>query len=183
MKVVPRIVVGEFEKTRALASVEREEIEEDSLQGFVLGCDGTWVAMQRVYDFRLDGLMFVRLEDLTAMTSGETDIFQRKLLEEEGLLAEVNFDFSFPDGGVLEWLRKLPSERVVTLENERDDEFLFLIGRIEAIDGEVIKVRSFDREAQWDAELDELQLDDLTSISVGGNYALTYERYFFREGI
>jgi hypothetical protein len=180
MTCVPESVIKHYQESRSLVSLTRDKIDSATLQGFVVDYDADWIALQNVHDFYLDGYLFVRREDLTSMNCRATDAFQRHLLEADGVLAKVDFDFHLPGGGLAGLLGGLPSETVVILEDETEDD-LFLIGTLLRIEDSFVSLRFFSGAGRWDDEPAEIALEDVTSASFSTNYTLAYERHFARE--
>jgi hypothetical protein len=79
---------------RSLMSIRREEIDGNRIQEFILGHSKELVLINYVYDFKLDGLMVLRLSDITDICSDNTDIFQTQILKEDGLYSKVDFNKS-----------------------------------------------------------------------------------------
>ncbi|WP_411846048.1 hypothetical protein AAFN60_21290 [Roseibacillus persicicus] len=180
MTVVPSQVIEHYKQSRSLVSVTRDEIDSQTMQGFVIDHDGQWILFSYIYDFRPDGVVALRVSDLTSMTCRATDAFQRHLLEADGVLDEIDFTQSLPEGGIIEFLRCIPSEKVVILEAEAEENEVFMIGQNLQILGDRFTLRTFTGAARFEDELDEIDFDDVTSISFNTNYALAYERYFAR---
>jgi hypothetical protein len=100
MTGIPDEILSEFRKAKSLISVEREEIDDQSIQGFVVNFDSHWIALQYIRDFCHDGLIFLRRADLTSIESRATDRFQRSMIEADGLLDLIDFLFRLPSGGL-----------------------------------------------------------------------------------
>ena len=180
MTCVPESVIKHYQESRSLVSLTRDKIDSATLQGFVVDYDTDWIALQYVHDFYLDGYLFVRRADLTSMKCRATDAFQRHLLEIDGILEKVDFDFRLPRGGLAGLLCGLPSEKVVILEDETEED-LFLIGTILGIKDDFVSLRFFSGAGRWDDELAEIAIEDVTSASFSTNYTLAYERHFARD--
>ena len=114
------------------------------------------------------------------MNSRATDAFQHSLLNDDNLLRDINFSAKLNELGVLAHLKELPTDRIVILEDEREDE-IFLIGLIDSIQQSTIKLKFFSGAGRWDDDLAEIDIEDVTSISYSTNYTEAYERYFDRE--
>lgn len=70
---------------RALISILRNNIDPNSIQGFILASSEQLVVLQYVYDFHLDGLMVLSKAEITEIRSTPTDKFQQKLLANDDL--------------------------------------------------------------------------------------------------
>ena len=62
---------------KALVSIGRANIDTRSIQGFVLACSDELVLIQYVYDFNLDGLMVLRVSDISSIKCSATNGFQK----------------------------------------------------------------------------------------------------------
>ena len=180
MTCVPESVIKHYRESRSLVSITREDIDSATLQGFVVDYDSDWIALQYIHDFYLDGYLLLRRKDLTSLNCRATDVFQRHLLEEDGVLNQVNFSFRIPAGGISEMLEQSPKDRVVILEDETEYD-LFLIGTFFGIEEDYVSLRFFSGAGRWDDEPAEIALEDITSFSFCTNYTLAYERYFATE--
>ena len=68
-----------------LVSIERENIDGNKIQGFLLGESDEYVLISYVYDFHLDGLMVLRKMDISLVETTKTDKLQTLLLKDEGI--------------------------------------------------------------------------------------------------
>ncbi|MGJ8696788.1 MAG: hypothetical protein ACSHYF_10745 [Verrucomicrobiaceae bacterium] len=180
MTCVPEPVIQHYRESRSLVSVTREQIDSNSVQGFIVDYDADWIVLQHIHDFFLDGYLLLRRADLTSMNCRATDAFQRHLLESDGILDKVDFDFRLPSGGLAEFLTRLPKSRILILEDETEDD-LFLIGTFLDIEDECVSIRFFSGAGRWDEEPAEIDFEDITSVSFSTNYTLAYERHFASE--
>lgn len=169
-------------RDRKLVSIRRDQIDGNSIQGFILGFSDELLLIQYVYDFRLDGLMVLRTADITAIKCGATDEFQKDLLITEQLFREVDFDSSFD---LRDWRSILTQfsgrYRLIILEDEQPGDGLFLIGEIQKIAKNNAWLRHFSGAGNWDREPTKLPFSRITSCQVGTNYLNVYQRHFERS--
>ena len=177
---VPESLIRHHRDQHSLVKVEREELDDNPLHGFILDFNDEWIALQKEYDFQIDGIVLLRRADLTTLTHGKTNEFQKQLLVDEGRFQQVDFDFIIPHGGVSELLAELPANRIVTLEDETEED-LFLIGPVLEVKDGVVSIRFFSGDAQWDTEPATIALASITMIAFGNSYTSAYERYFSRK--
>ncbi|AEG92491.1 hypothetical protein [Ramlibacter tataouinensis] len=172
----------QFAQDRSLISLRRAGVDENKIQGFVLGSSDRLVLLQYVYDFNLDGLMVLRTEDISEVTRSKTDAFQERLLADEGLLSRVPFDYSVDLsswGSVIAGLSGL--HPLLILECELMEEPDFIVGRVLEIGANDVTVRYFTGAANWLEEPVKVRYDDITSCQVNTNYVNIYQRYFERN--
>jgi hypothetical protein len=167
---------------RKFVSILRDELDSSSIDGFVLGYSDDLLLIQNVYDFRLDGLKVIRIADITAIESGATREFQKKLLVTEGLFQQI--DFESPHD-LRDWSDILTqfslSRSLVILENEQQDDSIFLIGKIQKIGESGVSLRSFSGVGEWDEYPTLLPFSIITACSVDTNYSNVYQRHFERN--
>jgi hypothetical protein len=173
---------AQHQRGRDLVSVRRSEIDEHAIQGFVLASSEELVALQYVYDFNLDGLMVLRIADITEVRCSATDKFQKRLLEQEGLIGRVPFGRDLVLDNWRSVISQLSKEYgLMILECEAGEEKDFVIGRVLGTTPTRVQVRHFSGAANWARKPTELKFKEVTSCQVGTNYANVYQRHFERH--
>jgi hypothetical protein len=173
---------AQHQKKRNLVSVRRSEIDDNAIQGFVLASSEHLVVLQYVYDFNLDGLMVLRVADITEVRCTATDKFQKGLLVQEGLEQKVPFasTFDLRDWrSVISQLSK--THELMILECEAGEENDFVIGRVLKTTTTAVQMQHFSGAANWAESPTRLKFKDITSCQVGTNYVNVYQRYFERR--
>ena len=174
--------ITKHQKQRDLVSIRRDEIDANSIQAFILDSSEELVALQYVYDFNLDGLMFLRVSDVTEVKSTATDRFQRGLLEQERVLERVPFGATFELGGWNSLISQLSREHeLMILERECGADGDLFIGAIVKVAKTEVHGRYFSGAAKWAKSLEKLKFKDITSCQVGTNYINVYQRHFSRH--
>jgi len=168
-------------KQRDLVSIRRAKVDSRSLQRFLLAYSENLLLLQYVYDFHLDGYMLLRRRDISELKLGETNPFQKKLLEEEGVLEKVDFDFRLPIASFESFLRSLPSHEIVIVEGEATDPREFLIGTMAHVGDVVVGVNHFTGIARITGPPEEIATDQITCCQIRTNYIGFYQRYFERN--
>lgn len=167
---------------RSLISLRRDRIDDNTIQGFVIGASDDLVLLQYVYDFRLDGLMVLAVADITEVRCTATDRFQQTLLEADGLLAQVPFglpiDLQDWSSAIADLANRYP---LLILECERLEEPDFAIGRVLKVAHDEVRLECFSGAANWDEGLVSLKYEDITSCQAGTNYTNVYQRHFERN--
>jgi hypothetical protein len=168
---------------RSLVSIRREAVDDHSIQGFVLASGNGLVVLQYVYDFHLDGLLVLGVDDITEVRCTATDRFQRDLLAQEGLMQQVPFGAAFDLRGWRSIIEQLAGEHALMIvECERgDDGAGFFIGRLAQAEEDAIFMEHFSGVGRWAPDVAELAYADITACQVATNYAKVYERYFARN--
>jgi hypothetical protein len=164
--------------------VHRSRIDANSIQGFVLASSDDLVVLQYVYDFNLDGLMVIRTADITEVRCTATDKFQKRLLEQEGLIKRVPFGIDLKLNNWRSVISELSEKyALMILECEAGEEKEFVIGRVLDTTTIAVQVRYFSGAAAWSRTAVKLNFIDITSCRVGTKYIDVYERYFAGKGV
>jgi hypothetical protein len=165
--------------SKNLVSIERKHIDQNSIQGLILDESDELLLVQYVYDFQCDGLLVLSKSDITEVVSTKTDKFQTKLMKNLELLDNQLLASNYDIQSWREFFRSIRSHhKYVIVEQERFEDPVFTIGRIERNLKSHIKMRHFTGIARWDDELQDINYDDITSCGVASNYINVYERYF-----
>ncbi len=176
--------LARHQQERHLVSIRRDRIVDDGVQGFVLAVSPTLVAIQQVDDFRLDGLMVLRLEDITEVRRGDSDQFQQALLAEEGLVQQVPFGMAFDLSDWSAVITQLSREHgYLILEREANEDPDFAIGRVIRTTADAVRFKFFSVVAHWKDIPEEILFEDITCCEVDTNYLTVYRRHFERQGI
>lgn len=176
--------LAKHQELRKLVSIRRDGLDANSIQAFVLDCSAQLVALQYIYDFKLDGLLFLRVEDITEVRSSVTDIFQNALLEQEGLLGRVPFGTKFRLSNWKSLISQLADEHAfMILEREAEPDSSLFIGTVQKVTDREVHGRHFTGVARWIKSLKKLKLNEITSCQVETNYIQVYQRHFERHAL
>ncbi len=179
-KDIPALL-AQHQHERALVTVRRDDFDEAAIQGFVLSLAPTLVVLQYVSDFHLDGLMVLRIGDITDVNCSRTDRFQRELLEREGFVSQVPFGKSFEladwHAAIGQLARDFP---LMILECEALDDPDFVLGRVHAASPQGVEFEHFSGAANWETALAEIDWTDITCCRVDSHYINFYRRHFER---
>ncbi len=171
--------IKQLKKDRALVSISRESVDQNRIQGVILGYSKELVLLNYIYDFNLDGLMVLRRKEITDITSSKTDIFQKQLLIKEGLFEKIDFNTKYKLSSWLDFIKDASRRHkyfILELENQNEPEFF--IGKIKRINKKSILLDYFTGIARWEDEPRSVKLEKLTSCQISNNYLNVYERYF-----
>ena len=171
-----------MEQVRAAAArrgylrVEREAVAARRMYGFVLAASDELMLMQEIYDFTPDGYAIVRLRDVTAIRDGESERFDERVLEGEGVrvappqsaidVASWRTVFASLAGG--EW-------PLVLVESESDGDVW--VGRVLGAGDTAAWFHYVSPVGVWDAEPEEIDYDDVTLVRFGDRYTTVLARY------
>jgi hypothetical protein len=179
--------LSKLKKGKTLVSIRRDSIDANSIQGFILDYSKELILIQYVYDFHLDGLMVLRLSDITDISSSQTDIFQTNILKNESLYSMVAFKEKYNVTGWKSVFENIASKhRFIIAENEAPEDIddpSFILGEVVKIGKKSVTLHGFTGPATWFEKPVKLKFKDISSFQAGNNYAKTYERYFERNAL
>jgi len=177
---VSRDYIDRLIADRTLISVRRRRIDKAWLQAFPLAVSQRLVLIQYVCDFHIDGFMLLRLRDISDWKIGDTNIFQRQLLQEEGVFDQVQFDFRAPIESFPDFLRSLSPTELVIVESERTDPPEMQIGTVASADSSTVAINyNTGIESREDTPR-QMAVRDITSCQIRTNYICYYQRHFDR---
>ena len=169
-------------ENRQLLSIERRKLDANPLRGVILGHSAKLLILQQVYDFHLEGLVVLRKKDISNVSQSATDDFQKQMLVDEGLFAQIDFDtrFELSDWkSIIEQLGNLHG--LLIIENEDPADPQFLIGQVSKCSKSGVAMRFFDGCGIWDDEPVKLPYREITLCTANSNYVNKYRNYFSRK--
>lgn len=167
-------------KQRDLLCIRRTEFDPNAIQGFLLDFSDSLLLFQQVSDFRLEGYLVLRREDITELKSRSTERFQRELMEVEAVLDQVDFDFRVPIQSYAAFLASRGPKEIIVVEDERPDTWDFVIGTVAKVEEETVHLDHFTAIGRWSKQPLPLPLERITCCQIATNYIQFYERYFGR---
>ena len=166
---------------RSLISLRRDTVDENQLQGFPLACSASLLALAYVCDFRRDGYLFLRREDISDIKVTATDKFQRGIMIDQALLPDSNA-IQYPLESFESLLSSLPENEIAIIECETSEENEFTIGRYVGCNDGYLAAHYFSGAGNWDDELTFIDQSEVTCVQLQTNYALSYQKYFDVHG-
>ncbi|WP_413432553.1 hypothetical protein [Crateriforma spongiae] len=174
--------ISDFVRNRDLVRIERDRIDGRTLQAFPLGFSDTVLAVLYVYDFHIDGILFLRRDTITDIRVNATATFQRQLLDDAGYITDDLFCLPHTIDSFASLLAGLAPNQITILEEESLDESGFWIGRYVWREDRTHWMHEFTGDGNWEDDLTELDLDAVTCCQLDTNYVRFYQRYFDSHG-
>ena len=179
--------LSKLKASKSLVSIRRDEIDGNRIQGFILDYSKELILIQYVYDFNLDGLMVLRLSDITDINSDKTDHLQTQILKEEGIYSKVSFKEVYNLSDWKSVFTNIASEhRFIIIENESQENIdtpSFILGEVVKTGNRSVTIHGFTGIARWHEKPTKASYKNITSFQAGNNYAETYDRYFERNAL
>ncbi len=162
--------------------IERLGLENEHWNGFPLVANDDFVLMRSLHDFTLDGFAVLRVRDITAVRSADTERFFERVLRAEGLLDDLT-----PPRPVLlrSWRSVLESVRAhyryAILECEAVDSGDFVLGEVVSVDDDAVSLRYIQVNGTRERELTRVALHDLTLVRFDERYVNYFGKYSVSE--
>ncbi|MDR0275531.1 MAG: hypothetical protein LBI48_09385 [Burkholderiaceae bacterium] len=167
-----------------LVGLKRKAIDRNPKYGFVLDFSKKLVFLHYVYDFHLDGLRILRTKDISGVRVGKTNMFQKQLLQDEGLFKTVEFgkriDLTNWETALSQLMATYPM-LILEYESLNHKETDFFIGAPLRCTSRSLSIRYFDGAGRWLDQPSTVHFSKLTCCQVNNNYLNTYQRYFERQ--
>lgn len=169
-----------FRRKGDLCSIRRDEIDENSMQCFVVALSNSLVAIYEVRDFKPIGYCVFRISDLTSVRRKRTDEFQQRLLESDGAVDPVALKITPAISSYRALVEWLDDDEILIIEDEAADEPSFFIGVCEEATENDFVGRFFSGAGNWSTETWSYAWHEITTIQFRTDYIAAYQRYFDR---
>lgn len=156
-------------------TVLRKKLEVPPLLCVPLGVSENLVLVAPYVDFVPDGFEVVRLRDVSRIQEDGRSAFHGRIMQAEGVLAQLAAPEDIPLEGfpeVLQWLM-LRGEPVAV--NGKND--AYLLGMVEKVGKNRLSLRYISAEGQMDNELSRIEYEDIISVAFGSRYLRLVAQY------
>lgn len=169
-------------KAKSLLSVRRRDVDDYSIQGFLVGLSDSLMALEYVYDFQIDGLLVLRRSDVTDVKLTETNEFQARLPKHEGIRPGTQAPMPLELQGWQPLIQQLAGHYpIMILERELGPSPEFAIGGPIRATAAQVEFRSFNGTGKWSAKAERLKYSQISCLQVNTRYLGFYQRYFERN--
>ncbi len=154
----------------------RSGIDNNRIQGFVLGESESFIFLEYVCDFLKDGLLILRKNDISKSEITKTDSFQQPYIK-SGIGKLPRNVLSFVADTWQEILTNVKNESLyISIEDENRSEIY--MGRIISLEEESILISEFLGSGRWLEDHTTVYYEDITCAQLGNRYLLAYEEIF-----
>lgn len=160
-----------------ITTVERAALEVDMTDGLVVALTDDWVVLHEIIDgVHLDGLVALRLRDVSRVLFRDDDAYHRRALA--GLGAEVATYEVEADVDARGLLARAQAEgRLVNVLLEVLQDEPMTLGRLLELRRKRFVIHYLGRDGEWAREPERWRYRDVTRIEVGGRYLEALERF------
>lgn len=160
-----------------LIFVERKSLEDWAMECIPLQIAGDCLVVRNTEDFKYNGYKVILIYDISDIAVDETILFHEKVYSQIECHDEKTPDFTACKN-LEDVFNKLKSEDIiVSVDAERDEDCIFLTGKvISACDG-VLKMRCYDELARWSDDVMQLDIDDINTVTFFDRCSLVMKKY------
>ena len=158
--------------------IEREPIDEYSIDCLPLAVGKQLVLIQYIYDFTFDGYKVLSLQDISNIKRSKVEKFFEKLIKDEGIYKQMTMpDLTCFDDwkGLIDELSK--QNKNITIECENLEDRKFYLGKVVEIRDKCIKFLTFDALCVWKKRANIINYKDITTITFDNMYSTILSRY------
>lgn len=159
-----------------LVRIDREKIDDQTLDGVPLMIGRDLLLLHNMYDFQIDGYKIIRIKDINNVRSNETDQFHEFILKEEGIYRQIKRPsiLTIDSWGNL-FKQLADSGKNIIVECEVIDDFN--LGKIIEVKSKSLIFINFDALGEWDSDFIEVSFKDITSVYIDSRYATIMSKY------
>jgi len=160
--------------------IERAQIDEnEKIEGFPLFQSEKLLLISKVVDFRDEGFLIMRIEDITEAYSKESDTFYEEICVKEGLQTKMTENPITDITDFTSVIRQLfDYNKFITIQCEyTKNELYYSIGTISSIGKDVIKFNNFDKMGIWEDTERLISLNEITLVSIEDYYSSVFYKY------
>jgi hypothetical protein len=179
-----RLIIQALKKSqrkKSAVSIRRKRIDAHAIEAYVLGVSNQLVALQYEYDFHLDGLMILRITDITEVSSNATGRFRQGLMQAEGMLGAIPFGAPL---NLKSWETIIEQfsafSELLIVESEKPKSEDFILGQFLGISQQTAFFRFLTGTGRWLDEPASIRLKNITCCQVETNYANFYQKHLDR---
>ena len=171
-------------KRKDFVKIYRKGIEGDAdIHGFILQINKDFLLIQVEEEFTLNGYVIIRKDSFDSIRLSETEIFQRKILDKEGILksdyginAEINIESW---STIFKDLRQKDYFAIVECEDLKTP--AFAIGEISKTSNKSVGIRYFSPQGIIDEKTTKIKYKEITLVKFDNLYTKMYRKYLREE--
>ena len=166
--------------TAKKVQITRRQPPERVTSGFIVAVGEDLVLVQAFHDFYPEGLVVLRVSDVTHTRSDEHERLWERMLEAEGIRGAALIGKLPPLDDMRSLLSSFKDAREnVIVECEDADEPIsdFYIGRVLDVEPGVVVFANFDALGRWDPEPHRIELEEITNVQFETPYLKIFSKH------
>ena len=167
-------------ENKMILTIERKQLDNnEGITGFPLILSDSLMMLLKIVDFRNEGFLIIRMEDITDAYSKKSDAFFEKICIKEGLTEETleNPIIDLTDF-ICVFKQLFNYNKFITVQcEEEDNELFYSIGKISKIEANGIHFKNFDKMGVWEDDERIIPINKISSVSFNDHYSNMYYKY------
>lgn len=163
-----------------IIKIKRDNVDSDEFVGFPILLSDELLLMSKIVDFRNDGCIVFRVSDITDAYSTSDSDFYEKICKQEGLreksLEGLCVSEVYNLKSVLSQLLDFNGFVSVGCEFE-DNELYYSIGKLVRVERDILYLRHFGLDGQWEEEDREIEISKISFVSFNDSYSKFFYKY------
>lgn len=172
--------LAEHQANNRLVKIQREAIEPDEYEGFVIAMSASLCLIQYFRDFFCDGFRVYRIDDITRVKSDEVEGFftRRAIALGYAEAGGTPPPFDLPLESWASCLRTLRSKGLhVGLHEEVEYPNAMQLGELIDVSEDQADLRTYSTLGEWDDDYFVQELDKLTMVQFGDRYIHAFQTF------
>jgi hypothetical protein len=160
-----------------LVYIERKDFEEWAVECMPKAVAGDCVIVSNTVDFKHNGYRVFLICDISDFIIDETTVFREKIYKKVPQNENEMPDFSSCKtlADIFEVLKN--NDILVSVDAEKDDDCIYLTGKIISTENGVLTLRCYDDLARWETRNTRLDMDYINSITFYDRNSLVMKKY------
>lgn len=171
-------LLEKFITNENIISIKRERIDPDNILATPLVFSQRFLLIVYWYDFFFGGYKIIRINDITDVVQGASELFLEKIYKEEKIIENHK---NFPMPNMLSWqqiFKWLFSLNLITIiENEGLDNSDFHIGKILNTKSDTVEISEFDGAGRWIEDTSVVDYENISCVTVQDRYSELMGKY------
>lgn len=168
----------ELIKEQRFVKIYRNKRRYHPIYGIPIGVGATLLTVVKLNDFDIDGFQVLRLDDISSIDKGRMQQVQEYILRQEGLYGSLP---THPYGNIddlYSFFKRVKSNNLtISFKCERNDKNILFMGKVMKITKNLISIRKLNAFGEWDSQLTEFKLDDITLVHLFDRYTTIFSKY------
>jgi len=174
------IDLSSYVGTRRKVRVERNRPSDRLVNGYILEIRNGLILIHPFDDFEPDGYAVIRVRDVVGVRSNHYERLWDRMLSGEGLLGGLDAAPEVDLSGMRSVIVSAAARfRFVVIECEDEHESLqdFYLGEVIDVVGDIVRFRCLNALANWDEEIVEIRMDEITKVEFDTPYIQRFTKY------
>jgi len=160
-------------------SIEREEIDDESLSTIPIAVSDQLLIVEYLYDFNFDGFKVLCMNDISKIKRGKVEEFHDKILISEGLIVKEELMSDIKTNTWFDFFESMLDKRkMIDISLERVNKGrTFFVGKIVSVKKEYLEILEVDIVGNWYKDVTQIFYENITLVSFANRYCEILNKY------